>query len=96
MAKKEQVSGTFSDLVGGDKKPAKEKKKSDDYRPIGVALSHEIIAKLDDIAAAIEQSRSEVIRYAIDDLIRRYDSGEIRPVTETRTETVKMLKQDNK
>lgn len=91
MAKREQVSETFSDLVGGDKKAAKKDKQADN-RPIGVALSHEQIAKLDKIAAAIEQSRSEVIRYAIDDLIKRYDSGEIQPVTETRTETVKLLK----
>jgi Arc/MetJ-type ribon-helix-helix transcriptional regulator len=91
MAKKDQIGGAFSDLVGGDKKPKPAKRSQ---RPIGVALAPDQIAKLDQIAAEIEGSRSDVIRYAIDDLIKRWESGEIKAVTETRVEEVKLLKQD--
>lgn len=91
MAKKDQVSRAFSDLVGGDKKPKPTKRSG---RPIGVALSPDQIAKLDQIAAEIESSRSEVMRYAIDDLIRRWEIGEIKTVTETRVNEVKLLKRD--
>lgn len=91
MAKKDQIGGAFSDLVGGDKKTKPAPRSG---RPIGVALSPDQITKLDQIAAEIESSRSDVMRYAIDDLIRRWEIGEIKTVTETRTETVKLLKQD--
>jgi hypothetical protein len=92
MAKKQQeVGAAFSDLVGGDKKP--DKKKSDKgYRPVGIALYETQIKRIDAIANELDQSRSEVIRFAIDDLIRRFDSGEIQTKEETRTEKVKVLK----
>jgi hypothetical protein len=92
MAKKQQVGAAFSDLVGPDKKPDKKKGDKSDYRPVGIALYETQIERIDAIANELDQSRSEVIRFAIDDLIRRFDSGEIQTKEETRTEKIKVLK----
>jgi len=70
----------------------KKSQKKYDYKSIGIALENDQIKRLDEIAKEIGYNRSELVRFAVDDLIRRFESGEIRTATETKTVTV--LKSD--
>ena len=92
MAKKDQIGGAFSDLVGGSH-PQKGKGKTEPKkRSLGVYLENEQIERLDQIANEVGKLRSHVMAFAIEEFIRRYDSGEYKAVTETITETVTTLK----
>lgn len=91
MAKQDKVTEGISSLIGGDRKPAKSHKEVE-KRSIGVFLPTVVIDQLDAIAAAIGQTRSDVMRFAIDEFISRYDKGDYTAVEETRTEKVTTLK----
>jgi len=90
MAKKDQVGNAFDNLLGPEKK---QKGQDDrDYKSIGIALMNDQIERIDEISEKIGYNRSELVRFAIDEFIKRYESGEIRTATETQTVTV--LKSD--
>jgi hypothetical protein len=56
--------------------------------PTSVYLTREEKAALDAIAAQIDMTRHAIMQFAIRDFIARYESGEIKPKTETVTRTV--------
>jgi metal-responsive CopG/Arc/MetJ family transcriptional regulator len=86
MAKKDQVGSAFNDLLGPEKKQDKDKDRN--YKSIGIALMNDQIDRLNEISEKIGYNRSELVRFAIDEFIRRFDSGEIKAATETKTVTV--------
>lgn len=90
MAKKDQVGNAFDDLLGPEKKQGEDKAR--EYKSIGIALMNDQIDRLNEISEKIGYNRSELVRFAIDEFIRRFDSGDIRTTTETKTVTV--LKSD--
>ena len=91
MATKDELEKSFKSLTGADKKQDKNKKEYD-YKSIGIALEKDQIKRLDEIADKVGYNRSELVRFAVDELFKRFDSGEIRMATETQTVTV--LKSD--
>ncbi|MCJ7782412.1 MAG: ribbon-helix-helix domain-containing protein [Desulfobacterales bacterium] len=83
MAKKDKINTAFSMITGGEKGKAK----TEHVNPVGVALDPGELARLDEIAKELEQSRHAVLKYAVKDFIRRYNQGE-RPKTKTETKTI--------
>lgn len=83
MAKKDKLAGAFDSIIGDKKIKAKKEK----LNPVGVALTAGELARLDEIAKELDQSRHAVLLYAVRDFIRRYDQGE-RPKTKTETKTI--------
>jgi metal-responsive CopG/Arc/MetJ family transcriptional regulator len=83
MAKKEQITGAFNSIIG-DKGIKTNKGK---VNPVGVALDPGELARLDEIAKELNQTRHKVLQYAVKDFIRRYNQGE-RPKTKTETKTI--------
>lgn len=83
MAKKEQITGAFNSIIGDQKIQSK----SDKVNPVGVALGREELARLDEIAQELGQSRHAVLRFAIRYFIKSYNQGE-RPKTRTETKTI--------
>jgi len=89
MAKKDKVNAAFDLITKPDQaeeqktdKPSEPEK----INPVGVLLSKEELARLDQIAGEVDQSRHALLQYAVKDFIRRYDQGE-RPRTKTETIT---------
>lgn len=91
MAKQDKAIEGISTLIGGARKSTKGKKEVE-KRSIGIFLTIAAIDQLDAIAAEIAQTRSDVMRFAIDEFISRYAKGEYQAVEETRTEKVTTLK----
>jgi hypothetical protein len=89
--RKSELGKSFSELTGADKKQKKDQKDYD-YKSIGIALNKDQIKRLDEIADQVGYNRSELVRFAVDELIKRFESGEIKTATETKTVTV--LKSD--
>ena len=83
MAKKDQIAGAFNTIIGDQRVKTKKGK----VNPVGVALDHEELARLDLIAKELDQSRHAVLLYAVRDFIRRYNQGE-RPKTKKETKTI--------
>jgi len=91
MAKKDELAQSYKSFTGADKKQEKDQKDYD-YKSIGIALGKDQIERLDQIADQVGYNRSELVRFAVDELIKRFESGEIKAATETKTVTV--LKSD--
>lgn len=84
MAKrKDQMNAAYKVMIAGDQ-PAKTKETN---TPLGVVLTAEQIARLDEIVAELGINRHKVMQYAISEFIRRWDQGE-RPKTRTETKEV--------
>ena len=84
MAKKDQIKNAFNSIIGDQRIG---KADTDKINPVGVALDPEELARLDQIAKELEQSRHAVLRYAVRDFIRRYDRGE-KPKTKQEVKTI--------
>lgn len=83
MAKKDKLAGAFNTIIGDQRI----KVKRDKLNPVGVALDFEELARLDQIAQELSQSRHAVLLYAVRDFIRRYGQGE-RPKTKNEIKIV--------
>jgi len=83
MAKKDKINTAFSMITGGEKN----KGKAEHVNPVGVALDPGELARLDEIAKELNQTRHKVLQYAVKDFIRRYNQGE-KPKTRTETKTI--------
>lgn len=81
MAKKQQINDAFKKIVGGEREGEKEEKKNN---PLGVVLTPDQKARLNEIAAELGTNRHKLLQYAIADFIRRYEAGE-KPKTRTVT-----------
>ena len=79
MAKKDRVNAAYTMLTGGGSKAAAGKN-----NPVGVVLTADQKARLNEIAAELGTNRHKVLQYAIADFIRRYEAGE-KPKTRTVT-----------
>jgi hypothetical protein len=89
MAKKDKVNKAFDLITGSDQAAAQKKDKQGEpekINPVGVLLGKEELARLDQIAGELDQSRHALLQYAVKDFIKRYDQGE-RPRTKTETIT---------
>jgi hypothetical protein len=82
MARKEKVNAAYG-MIMGDPKKAKGNKTN----PIGVLLTFDELARLEQIAAEVGVNRHVMMQYAIKDFIKRYDQGE-RPRTAKREITI--------
>lgn len=67
-----------------------EPKKAGKVNPVSVGLTASELAKLQEIASELDQTRHAVIKYAIKDFIKRYDAGN-KPKTKTITVTKTVL-----
>jgi len=86
MAKKDKVNAAFDLITKADQEKKDKKAEPEKINPVGVLLSKEELARLDQIAGELEQSRHALLQYAVKDFIKRYDQGE-RPRTKTETIT---------
>ena len=84
MAKKDQIKSAFNTIIGDQKIGGADTGK---INPVGVALDPEELARLDQIAGELKQSRHAVLRYAVRDFIRRYNQGE-KPKTKQEVKTI--------
>jgi len=74
MAKKKRqaVDNAYNAIIGGDVRAGKGKEPN----PLGVKLTAEEIARLDEIAKELGVVRHHVLQFAIRDLIARWERGE--------------------
>jgi len=80
MAKKDKVNAAYTMLTGGGINKAGGGKNN----PVGVVLTPDQKARLNEIAAELGTNRHKVLQYAIADFIQRYEAGE-KPKTRTVT-----------
>lgn len=81
MAKPKTVD---TNLFASTARPRKQVIKAEKVPPVSVGLSAADLARLEEIAAEMNQTRHAIMKYAIRDFIRRYDQGD-RPKTKTVT-----------
>ena len=90
MAKDKDLTPEFTDLITSGaaveqpqaeqpeqpKKAEKPKKKKEPYRTVSLGLRGDELVEIERIAQELEQTRHAVLKYAIDEFIRRYNEGE--------------------
>ena len=81
MARKDRVNAAYTMLTSGGIQ-----KESGKNNPVGVVLTADQKARLNEIAAELGTNRHKLLQYAIADFIRRYEAGE-KPRTRTVTKT---------
>lgn len=96
MAKNKDLTPEFTDLITGGQpeaaqaeqpKQAKTKTKKQPYKTVSVGLTGEELTEVERIAQELDQPRHAVLKYAINEFIRRYNEGD-RP----ELVTIKVLK----
>ncbi len=87
MAKDKDLTPEFTDLITSGaaveqpqaeqpKKEEKPKVKKPPYKTVSLGLTGEEFAEIERIAKELEQTRHAVLKYAINEFIRRYNEGE--------------------